>query len=67
MADFKEALYYNPHIWWDPIGPPWENQQFDAATHKQLALVRLNYHQELLAAQTKAIQAAKAALEKTSR
>jgi len=66
MADPKEALYYNPHIWWDPIGPPWENKQLDAATHKQLALVRLNYHQELLAAQTKAIQAAKAALEKTS-
>ena len=66
MSDFKEALYYNPHIFWDPIGAPWENKQLDAGTQKQLALVRLNYHQDLLAAQAKAIQAAKAALEKTN-
>jgi hypothetical protein len=66
MPDYKEALYYNPHIFWDPIGPPWENPQFDAGTQKQLALVRLNYHQELLAAQAKAVQAARAALEKTN-
>lgn len=66
MSDFKEALYYNPHIWWDPIGPPWENKQLNAETQKQLALVRLSYQQDLLAAQTKAIQAAKGVLEKTN-
>jgi hypothetical protein len=65
MPDFKEALYYNPHIWWDPIGPPWENPQLDAGTQKQLALIRLGYQQDLLAAQQKAVQAAKSAIEKT--
>jgi hypothetical protein len=65
MADFKEALYYNPHIWWDPIGPPWENTQLDAETQRQLALVRLSYQQDLLAAQAKAVESAKALLAKT--
>lgn len=66
MPDYKDALYYNPHIWWDPIGPPWETPQFDAGTQKQLALVRLSYHEELLAAQTRAVQAARAVIEETS-
>ncbi|HEV2424359.1 MAG TPA: hypothetical protein VGZ29_05990 [Terriglobia bacterium] len=66
MSDFREALYYNPHIFWDPIGPPWENKQLDPGAQRQLALVRLNYQQDLLAAQTKAVQAAKAVLEKAN-
>jgi hypothetical protein len=65
MPDYKEALYYNPHIFWDPIGPPWETNQFDGETQRQLALVRLSYHQDLLAAQAKAVESAKALLAKT--
>lgn len=65
MSDFKEALYYDPHIFWDPIGPPWENPQLDAGTQKQLTIVRLNYQQELLAAQAKAVQAARGVIERT--
>lgn len=64
MSDFREALYYDPHIFWDPIGPPWEHTQFDAGVQRQLAIVRLNYQQELLAAQSKAVQAAKAVMER---
>jgi len=61
-----EELYYDPHIFWDPIGPPWETNQLDAGTQKQLTLVRLGYQQDLLAAKQKAVQAAKGVLEKTN-
>jgi hypothetical protein len=66
MTDFKESLYYNPHIWWDPIGPPWETG-LDQAGKTQLALIRLGFVKEVLAAQMKAVEAATALMAKTGR
>lgn len=66
MVDTKEALYYNPPIWWDPIGPPWETN-LDQAGKTQLALIRLGFLKEVLAAQSKAIDAATALLSRSDR
>jgi hypothetical protein len=67
MADDRipEMLYFNPHIYWDPIGPPWEYPEgFDQTAKDQLALIRLSLHKDVLAAQAKAADAAIALVSK---
>lgn len=67
-ADKLDANFiYNPyHIYWDPIGPPWEYPEvFDQGSQQQLMLIRLHLHRDVLAAQAKAADAAIALLAKT--
>jgi hypothetical protein len=62
MADIKDPLVYNYyHPWWDPIGPPYETN-LDEAGQTQLAQIRLAHAKEVLAAHSKAIDAATALL-----
>ncbi len=66
MPELKNPLAYNPHIFWDPIGPPWETN-LDQATQGQLAQIRLANLKDVLAAHSKAVDAATALLAKSKK
>lgn len=61
-ADLNELLHFNPHIIADPV-PWWWMQHLDKAALAKLAKISMQRQQEVLAAQTKALDAAMKAMD----
>ncbi|MCW3473412.1 hypothetical protein [Limobrevibacterium gyesilva] len=51
-----EVLQFNPRWWWDPV-PWWIIQELDKNVLTQLATIHLQLQKDILAAQTKSIDA----------
>jgi hypothetical protein len=56
-TDLNELLHFNPHIIADPV-PWWWIQHLDKDALSKLAKISMQRQQEVLAAQTKALEAA---------
>jgi hypothetical protein len=61
-ADLQPQFLYNPHIWWDPIGPPWE-VPWDTSTQKQITVLRLEHQKEVAALQQRTLDKAISAIK----
>ncbi len=56
-AELNDLLHWNPHIIYDPV-PWWWLNQLDKSELNKFAQISMQRHREVLAAQTKALDAA---------
>ena len=61
-TDLNELLHFHPHIIADPV-PWWWIQHLDKGALNKLAKISMQRQQEVLAAQTKALDAAMKAID----